>query len=215
MKPAKTFSETMPIYHDVAQGEAEWLTLRIGRVTASEIHNLVTPLFKVKDGDGPKTYLYTKLAEAYRGKPLPGFSSWATEQGQELEDEARKWYSLEFDEKIKNCGFVESDDHKCGCSPDGLIGDDGGLELKAPEATNHVRYLIDGVAPKDYIAQIHMAMFVTGRPWWKFVSYHRGFPAFALTIQRDEEICAKIGEALAKFYTAYDEAMAKLKAAAQ
>lgn len=201
---------------DCQQGDNEWLAARVGRVTASEMHNLVTPKFKIKTGDGPTTYLYRKLAEAYRGCPLPGFSSWATEQGQELEDEARKWYAFEFgdQEKIRNYGFIEHDDGRCGCSPDALLGDDGGLELKCPEPPNHVRYLIDGELPEDYAAQVHMSLYVTGRHWWKFVSYRRKFPEFVLKVERDEKICAVIAEALASFYSRFDAAMQKLKQAA-
>lgn len=201
--------------HDIPQGEAEWFTLRIGKVTASEAHNLLTPKFKIKTGDGPTTYLYTKVAEGFRKRPLGGFtSSWATEQGQEMEDEARRWVCFEFEHKVRDVGFIEHDDGRCGCSPDALLDDDGGLELKAPQPTNHVRYLLDGELPEDYTAQVHFSMYVTGRPWWKFVSYHRGFPPFVLTVQRDEKICATIAEALAAFYKRYDEAMARLREAA-
>lgn len=199
------------IIHDCAQGENEWLQHRVGKVTASEFKNILTPHFKAKEGGAVNTYMYAKLAEAYRGKALPGFSSHATEQGQELEDEARNWYSLESDDDVHNVGFIEHDDRRCGCSPDALIGEDGGLELKCPEPTNHVRYLIEGVLPEDYRTQVHGSLYVTGRKWWKFVSYRRSFPPFVLTVRRDEAICAKIQEALTGFYKAYDDAMAKLK----
>lgn len=204
----------MPKLHNVTQGEGDWLQIRVGKVTASEMDRLVTPMFKQRDGDGVRTYLYEKLAEAWRGKPLPGFSSWATEQGQLLEDEARKWYAFEHDDhKLSNVGFVEHDDGRCGCSPDGLLGDGGGLELKAPQPTNHIRYLIEGGLPKDYAAQIHMNLYVTGRKWWRFVSYHRGYPAFVLHVERDEAICAKIQTALAAFYLAFDGGMRRLREA--
>lgn len=186
--------------------------LRVGRVTASEMDSLVTPEFAIRKGEMPHTYLCTKLAEAWRGKPLPGFTSWATEQGQILEDEARSWYALEHDDhKIRNVGFIVGDDNRCGCSPDALLGEEGGLELKAPMAHTHCKYLINGTLPKEYAAQVHMSMYVTGRPWWRFVSYHRGYPALVLHVKRDEAICAKISEALASFYKAFDEGMARLK----
>jgi YqaJ-like recombinase protein len=206
----------MPKIHNCAQGEAEWMALRVGRVTASEMHNLVTPDWHIKTGDGPRTYLTKKLAEAYRGAPLPGFSSWSTEQGEELEEEARRWVSWEYGDKykIQRVGFIEHDDGRCGCSPDALLNDDGGLELKCPEAHTHVGYLIDGELPAQYAAQVHMAMYVTQRPWWLFVSYRRKFPPFILRVERDEKICAVIAEALALFYGRFDAALAQLKAAA-
>ena len=149
----------MPKIHTVEQGAAEWLQLRVGKVTASELGNLVTPEFAARKGETPHTYLCSKLAEAWRGAALPGFSSHATEQGQILEDEARRWYAFAFDrERIQNVGFVEHDDGRCGCSPDALIDDDSGLELKCPEPTNHVRYLLAGELPKAYTAQVHMSI---------------------------------------------------------
>lgn len=199
------------IVHNCAQGELEWYQLRAGKVTASEADSLLTPLFKVKEGERVHTYLCTKVAEAF-GQVLPQFSSWETEQGQILEDEARKWYAFEYEsERLHNVGFCESDDGRSGCSPDALIGDEGGLELKCPQHTNHVRYLLDGVLPKDYAVQVHFSMFVTGRKWWKFVSYHRKFPPFVLHVPRDEAIQAKIGEALKAFYAKFDTAMATVR----
>lgn len=198
--------------HDVAQGEAEWAILRLGKVTASECDQILTPELKERTGEMPKTYLAKKVAEAWRGQPLPGFTAFATEQGQMLEDEARSWYAFAFDsEKIKNVGFIEHDDGRCGCSPDALLNDDSGLELKCPEPHTHVKYLLSGELPKDYACQVNFSLYVSGRPRWKFVSYRRKFPALIVTVERDESIMAKIQAALTKFYTAFDEAMARLK----
>lgn len=202
----------MPKIHEVNQGESDWLKLRVGKVTASEASALLTPEFAIRTGAMPYTYLCEKVAEAWRGEPLPGFSSWETEQGQILEDEARAWYCLEHDDyKARNVGFVEHDDGRCGCSPDALLGEDGGLELKCPQPTNAVRYVLDGTLPKDYAVQVHFSLYVTGRKWWRFVSYRRKFPPFVLHVERDEAICAKIQAALEKFYSDFDTAMARLQ----
>lgn len=204
----------MPKIHDCLQGSDEWLALRMGRVTASELDRIVDSKFEQRTGDGPKTYLYEKVAEAYRGKPLPGFSSWQTEEGQALEDEARRFVAMEFvgKHRIHNCGFITTDDDAFGCSPDALMDDDGGLELKAPQVTNHVRYVLDGKLPKDYAAQVHGSLFATGRAWWTFCSYRRHFPPFILRVERDEAICSKIAEAVAAFTLKFNAALAKLKA---
>ena len=202
----------MPKIHDIAQGDLDWLTLRVGRVTASDFDRIVTPEFKARDGATPYTYLCEKIAEAYKGKPMAGISTWETEQGQLLEDEGRGWYAMEHDDvKIRNVGFVEHDSGRCGCSPDALLGEDGGLEIKCPQPTNHVRYLLDGILPKDYAPQVHFSIYVTGAKWWRFVSYHRGYPAFVLRVDRDETIMAKIDAALAAFYVRYDAAMESLR----
>lgn len=206
----------MKIHTDIEQGTAQWLALRAGKVTASEIDALLTPLFKIKEGEGPETYLDCKIGEAWTpGEVDPGFTSFATEQGQILEDEARKWYAFEFNERLHDVGFCEHDDGRCGCSPDALIGEYGGLEIKCPARHTHVRYLRKQTLPKEYAAQVHMSLYVTGRKWWKFVSYRRRFPALVLTIERDEAICAKIHEALTGFYERFDAEMSKLRASAE
>lgn len=190
--------------HLQEQGTLAWLALRIGKVTASEMGNLMTPEFELRKGEMPKSYLAEKLAEAWRGKPLPAFGSWATDQGLLLEEEAKPWFALEYNCKIRSVGFIEHDDGLSGCSPDGLIDQDCGLEIKSPSPEMHVKYLLNGVVPKDYVAQVHGSMFVTGYPHWIFCSYRRGFPAFVIEVKRDEEIMAKIGEAVAKFHVDFE-----------
>lgn len=197
--------------HECTQGEQEWSHLRVGKVTASEAGNLLTPEFAIRTGEMPKTYLATKAAETILKRPLDGFSSWQTEEGEMMEMEARRWFAFEHGHKVRQVGFIDHDDGRCGCSPDALLDDDGGLEIKAPQPTNHVKYLLDGKLPKDYAVQVHFSLYVTGKPWWKFVSYRRRFRPFVLTIQRDEEIIGKIEAALVKFYGDLDAALERLQ----
>lgn len=199
------------IHKEFNQLSAAWLAAHVGRPTASEFKNIMTPLFKARTGDGFNTYVATKLAEGWLGRPLGGFSTFATEQGQLREDEARPYAMLELDCDITQVGFIEGDDGRCGCSPDGLIGEDSGIEIKCPEPKTHVGYIMDGGLPDDYATQVHGSIYVSGRKSWRFMSYCIGFPAFMLTIERDEAIMVKIGEALSSFYRAYDAGMAKLK----
>lgn len=198
--------------YECTQGESEWLQARVGKVTASEADQLLTPEFKARTGEMPKTYLARKLAEKVLNRPLEGFSSFETEQGEILEMEARSWFAFEYPHKVRQVGFIEHDDGRCGCSPDALLDGDGGLEIKAPQPTNHVKYLLEGTLPKDYAVQVHFSMYVTGRPWWKFVSYRRKFRPFVLTVNRDEKIMKAIQTTLETFYATFDAALAKLKA---
>lgn len=200
----------MKVY-DIMQGDIDWIKVRLGKVSASEADALLTPKFAAKTGAGVHTYLCKKVAETFRGQPLMQFSSFASEQGQILEEEARAWVALTSEEKISNVGFIESDDGRCGCSPDGLLDDDGGLEIKSPQPVNHVRYLLDGILPDDYAVQVHFNLYVSGRKYWKFVSYHRGYPAFVLRVERDDEICKKIESALTSFYVKLDAALTTIK----
>lgn len=198
------------------QGSEEWLKARAGIPTASEFKHLLTPLFKVKTGEARESFLNRKIAEAWLGHPLTDNQSFsqksrAMEQGQILETEAVPWMEFARDVKIQRVGLCLTDDGRVGASPDGLIGEDSGVEIKCPEADTHVGYLREGGLPEEYAAQVHGCMYVTGRPRWRFLSYRRDFPPFEITVERDESIQSRIHEALTKFLADFDSAMAKLK----
>lgn len=195
--------------HDVQQGSVDWAILRSGIPTASEFDALVTPKFEVRKGEMPKSYLAKKIAEWWQGGPLVSFNSFDMEQGQILEKEAIPWYELEYNETITRVGFISTDDGRVGCSPDGLLAD-GGIEIKCPACDTHVKYLLNGELPPEYAAQVHGSMYVTGAPWWKFLSYRRHFPKLLLTIPRDEEIQSRIAEALDGFLEKFEAAQATL-----
>ncbi len=220
--------------HEIEQGHIDWFKLRMGIPTASELGNLLTPEFELRKGELPKSYVYSKVAEAYSGRPLISTGNWNTEQGQLLESEAIPWYALEYDKKIKQVGFITTDDGLFGCSPDGLIADsegvsgsykslgggyvsfdgvgyDCGLEIKSPAAHTHVKYLVNGVLPKEYVAQVYGSMFATGFKRWTFISYRRGFPSLVLEIQRDEKAMAAIETAINMFHYQFDHAMERIQ----
>lgn len=194
----------------VVQNSLEWLVARAGIPTASEFDNLLTPKFEPRKGQMPESYLAQKLAERWLGGPLPSFQNLDMEFGQILESEAKPYYTLMCDEEITPCGLAITDDGKIGCSPDGLINPDGGIEIKCPEAKTHVKYLMAGKLPDDYILQVHGAMFVTGRKWWKFLSYRRKFPAYMTLVERDEKINSVIYETLATFCERLDAGFKRL-----
>lgn len=195
--------------HPAEQGSQAWIEARCAIPTASELDSLVTPLWKIKEGEGPKSFLYRKLAEKWGG-PLPSFSSFSTEQGKLLEEEARKEARFELGEDVREVGLCLTDDGRYGCSPDGLIGQFGGVEIKCCSAPVHIEYLLNGTLPKEYAAQVHGAMFVTGRPWWKFMSYRRHYPSLILKIERDERIQDVLSVALGAFSNVFDTAWKRL-----
>src|SRR6185312_3853007 len=184
---------------EVEQGSLEWFECRMGIPTASELDCLITPKWAIRKGQQVDSYLARKLAERWRGEPLPSFQSAQMEQGQIREKEAIPWYEFETGRSIKVVGFVTNDAGKVGCSPDGLFDDGTGIEIKCPECPTHVRYLLDGELPDDYRAQVQGSMFVTGAARWTFLSYCRGFPPFVLTVERDEQAQEAIGAAASAF----------------
>lgn len=197
--------------HTCEQGTLEWLKLRAGKVTASELDGLLTPEMAIRTKETPHTYLCLKLAEKVTGMPEMNGGAWVMDQGHMKESDALAWYEMERDCEITQIGFCESDDGRAGCSPDGLVGEDGGLEIKSPLAKTHVKYLLGETLPKEYVAQVHGSLYFTGRKWWDFMSYCPGFPPFSIRIERDEAIMAKIAACLAEFYTRFDAALEKLK----
>lgn len=193
----------------VEQHSLDWLNARCGLVTASEAIELVSPTFEIRKGQMPETLLNRKLAELRLG-PLPDYMTINMEYGNILEDNAIPAYEWDYGERVERVGLITTDDGRCGCSPDGLLGDDGGIEIKCPKAETHVGYLRAGEPPKDYLPQIHFSMFVTGRAWWKFYSYHRRMPAVLHTVRRDEKIQKIMADALGLFFQKYDAALKTL-----
>jgi hypothetical protein len=196
------------------QGSVEWLKARLGVVTASELDNLVTPEFKLRTGETPKSYLAKKVAEKLTGDYMDGLSTFDMEQGTILEEEARPWLALELDQGIEKVGLITRKEGRCGCSPDGIIWKDQGhvgVEIKCPKASTHAKYLLAGELPKEYAAQVHGSMYVTGFAKWFFVSYHRKMPKLVLLVERDEAIQERIHEAVTKFIAEMDVALEKIQ----
>lgn len=194
--------------HNVEQGSDEWLQLRAGLVTASELDSLVSPTGKIRTGDGVQTYLARKLAERWHGGPLQTFSGGAMEQGSILEDEAIPFLELELNVDLQRPGFLTVDDGSFGCSPDAVAiygCEPYGLEIKCPEPTHHVKWLLLDDVPSDHYMQCMGGMYVTGYTEWAFVSYRRGFPKLIQIVRRDAELMNTIEDALAKFNKSMDD----------
>lgn len=227
-----------PIIHHCSQNSPEWLSLRLGRVTASELSSIVTPDFKIRKAksgagysEGFWTYVYEKVAEKFRGQLNPGFSSFATDQGAMREDEAIPWYELTHDVEVARVGFIEHESGLFGASPDGLIqwttGSatidpsplmsihfSGGLEIKCPaNPAIHLRYLDEGVVPPHHFAQVHGGMYASGLDSWVFMSYCPTMPKLIVEVRRDEEIQEKIDAALMSFYVEFNLTLERLKEA--
>lgn len=201
----------MKIHRDIAQGSPEWNALRAGRVTASELDRLVSPLGKIRTGDGPKSYLMEKVAESWLHAPLPTAEFWDGDQGRFLEEYARPAFTLETGLEVEEVGFIVSDNGRLGCSPDGIIvGQDCGLEIKCPHIEKHCRYLLEGKVPDDYILQVQGSLYVTGFSHWKFFSFRRGLPPLILTVEPDPKIQEAIKVAVAEFTAQLDSALDRL-----
>jgi hypothetical protein len=135
------------------------------------------------------------------------------ERGSALEQRAVALYELRRDVDTTPVGLCLSDDARVGCSPDRLVGEVGGLELKCPSAGVHVGYLLDGdegVAAK-YRAQIQGCMWITGRAWWDSLSFHPLMPEALVRVERDEEFISALAEAVGHFLERLEQAEARLR----
>lgn len=197
--------------HSVSQGSTEWHALRCSIPTASEFDELLTAKLAIKDSIARNDYLLTKLAGKVMGFPEESVNTFQMGQGTVLEGEALPWLEGVYDLKIQRVGFCTTDDGRVGCSPDGLIGDDDGLEIKCPSGHVHLSHLLGGVVPREYVFQVQGCMLVTDRPKWTFVSYNRYFPALVVHVTRDPAIQGALRAALDKFTADFDEGYAKLQ----
>ena len=167
------------------QGSPEWLASRLGRPSASMFSNLITT--SGKPSSSAKKYIAEMVAERLTGRSKPFYSNDHMERGNFLEPEAREAYEFITDLEVVETGFILHDSEEFGCSPDGLVANDGGLEIKCPSDGVHAGYLIDGKVPTKYYQQVQGCMWVTGRDWWDFMSYHPEMPHLLVRMERNEE----------------------------
>jgi len=203
------------------QGGDEWFDLHIGRATASSVHKVMAFGVRDKKELQPRIdYKAQKVSELLTRLALQdNYVSRDMERGTELEPFARAAYEMRTGFDVDEVGFVlhpEMPD-RCGASPDGLmLRQRGGLEIKCPRASTHIKYLLGEAVPSDYEPQIALNMRCADLQWMDFVSYCPEMPAhlklFVWRLQRDEKRLAEIDAHIAQFNTEVDEMIARLNA---
>lgn len=176
---------------DQEQGSEEWLRVRLGRPSASMFNKLITQTGKPSSSaDG---YINELIAERLTGKSEPFHVTEWMERGTALEPEAREAYEFITGNAVMETGFILDNSWQFGCSPDGLILDKGGLEIKCPAPRTMVSYLRDPqVGVKKYWQQIQGCMWITQRGWWDFFAYHPEMPHVLVRVERDDEYIDKL-----------------------
>jgi len=196
--------KSFPQYSD------QWFEARLGNPGASSIKKIITSQGKISKTR--EDYLYEMAAERVRGKADEGFQSKAMEEGNRREAEARGFFELTHNVEIQEVAMVYKDERKLWhISPDGLIGEDEGIEIKNPLAKTHAKYLIKGTLPSDYFVQIQSSLFTSERKYWWFLSYVDGMIPFELKVERDEEFIEKMEKALEDFCVDLAALVEKLK----
>ena len=176
------------------QGSQEWLQSRLGKPTASNFGKLITPTGK--PSASAESYINELIAQRITGELPEFFKSEAMERGNELEPHAKASYEFTHDVEVVEVGLCLHDEFECGASPDGLIGEDGGIEIKCPLPHTHVAYLRAGEVPSKYIPQIQGCMWITGRKWWDFMSYHPAMENLIVRVERDDAYIKKLADAV-------------------
>ena len=174
------------------QGSSEWLQSRLGKPTASNFGKLITPTGK--PSTSAEGYINELIAQKITGELPEFYTNAAMERGNELEPAAKALYEFINGVEVVEVGLCLHDEFECGASPDALVGDDGGLEVKCPLPHTHVAYLRDGKVPSKYIPQIQGCLWITGREWWDFMSYHPAMEDLIVRVERDNEYIKKLAD---------------------
>ena len=190
----------MTLHPEIEQGSDQWLALRCGLLTASEMKHIITPTLKVADNDKSSGHLYELVAQRITKYVEPAYVSDDMLRGIGDEVEAKIIYNEKY-APVTDIGFITEDKFgfTIGYSPDGLIGDDGLIECKSRKQKLQVETILTDTVPKEHIIQIQTGLLVSGRKWCDYVSYCGGMPMFVKRVLPDATIQAAILQAATLF----------------
>lgn len=199
------------------QRTAAWLQERAGKFTGSRLVDVLAR--NKKTGEPLKAYwdlIWSVAVERLTGQPIDGPSGFALQWGADVEPFAREAIEIETGLVVAESGFIVHPKHEfVGASPDGLIGDDGGLEMKCPKSSVvHLERYLSGV-PDEYRPQIQGCMWVTGRAWWIFASYDPRMPEshrlLTIKVKRDDAYIATLEAAVLEAECEVQKLLEKLR----
>ena len=198
------------------QRTPEWFAERLGKITASRIADVVGKTKSGSYGAARKNYMAELLCQRLTGQQEEKFTSTAMQHGTDTEPAARAMYMLETGTDVTETGFIP---HPViamsGASPDGLVGEDGLIEIKCPNTATHLEFLQSRKPKHEYLLQMQWQMACTGRQWCDFVSYDDRLPeklAYrCIRIPRDDKLIAELEEEAVKFLTELDKTVRQLE----
>jgi putative phage-type endonuclease len=187
----------------------EWFKARLGKVTASKISDV---LAKIRSGEAAvrRNYKMQLATERLTGQKTDSYINQAMQDGIDREDTAREIFEIVRDIKVEQVGFIDHPTIKMsGASPDGLLPDNGVLEIKCPVETTHTTNLLERKLPTRYTSQVQWQMACTGAEYANFVSYNPNFePKLQLIyveVERDKEYIEMLEEEVSTFLTEVDD----------
>lgn len=182
---------------DCEQGSPEWFAARAGIPTASEFHTVMAIGPKGGKSATRVDYLNKLAGEILTGEPMATYTNADMERGKLMEDEARDLYAFMNGWEPQRVGFIRNGNK--GASPDSLIGERGGLEVKSAAAHVQIKRILANELPSEHKAQVHGSMWVCERDWWDFISYCPKLPLFIKRVFRDEDYIKSIALAVDLF----------------
>lgn len=191
------------------QGSPEWFAARMGIVTASEFKTIIGVKKDARDKATRDAYMRKLAGELLTGEPMPSYSNSDMERGKANEDEARDLYALTTGIDPQRVGFIRN--HNAGCSPDSLIGNNGGLEIKDAQAHVQIERLLKGELPPEHRAQVQGNIWLAEREWWDFVSHCRRLPLLVTRVRRDDGYIATLSGAVNQFNEELAELVEKIR----
>lgn len=197
---------TITYYPEITQGTDEWYAARCGLLTASEMKLIITPTLKIASNDKERAHLYEMLAQRITRYVEPTYIGDDMLRGEADEVEAKILYSAHF-APVEDVGFVTNDQwgFVIGYSPDGLVGDDGLIEVKSRRQKYQVETVIAGEMPADYAIQVQTGLLVSGRKWCDFISYSGGLPMIPIRVYPD----VVVQDAIVTAARAFEERLAE------
>lgn len=194
----------MQIIKDIKQGTDEWKQLRLGKVTASRLSDVISNGRGSAPSKTRASYMLQLAAETLTGEPEDSFNNKYMDWGNECEPQARSMYEFDSGNDVEEVAFVIASD-SFGVSPDGLVGEDGLLEIKCPKTTTQIDRYLKGKFPTEYKAQVQGQLLATKRKWCDFVSFDPRISGaaqyFCIRVERDEEYIAELERGIEKFTT--------------
>lgn len=209
---------TTAITCDVDQRSAAWLAARCGMVTASRCCDVTATLKKGGESAARRNYRADVIAEMLTGQPTQHFVSREMQWGIDQEQYAIAAYEIARDTMVDRIGFITHPTlMRFGASPDGLVGSDGLVQIKCPNTSTHLDWMLAKTIPLEHGAQMIAELACTGRQWNDFVSYDPRMPAhlqlFVVRLERDETLIALLESEVERFNDDVDSVIAQLPAA--
>jgi putative phage-type endonuclease len=195
------------------QRSEEWFKARLGKVTASRVADI---LAKIKSGESAsrRNYKIQLVSERLTGEKQETYINQAMQDGIDREFYARERYVQQFGE-VEEVGFIQHPTLEAGASPDGIVGEDGIIEIKCPMGTTHTETLMSQDVPSKYMPQIQFQLLCTGRKWCDFVSYNPMFPehlqVFVKRVEADVDYQKELEAEVKQFLSEVDDVINRLK----